>query len=272
MSDFVPANYPIHEGKTDALLRKEDESVRLKLSFLLPLSVVFLGLIVTFIFLTFDRTQKQISGSSSRTISSVNAMFNHNIMENSSMLDAVSTALVRNKDIESAFVAKDRSRLLSLSTPLFNELSKDNLITHFYYHDTERVNLLRVHKPGRFGDKINRFTMIESESIGSTSAGIELGVLGTFTLRHVAPWYDSNQELIGYIELGMEIDKIFESIEQFYNVDLYMFINKKYLNKGRWVEGMTMLGHGTNWDALNQYVVTNLGGGGRTARRVRGGI
>jgi diguanylate cyclase (GGDEF)-like protein len=117
---------------------------------------------------------------------------------------------------------------------------------------------LRVHKPQRFGDKINRFTMLEAESISSTSSGIELGTLGTFTLRHVTPWYDSNQKLIGYVELGMEIDSIFDSIEQYHSTTLYMLIAKKFLNKDSWIEGMAMLGHKDNWDLLDQFVVTNL--------------
>ncbi len=259
MNDSIPTQQAIHHERADTILEKEARPVRLKLSFLLPLAIVFFGLITTFVFLTFDRSQKHLARSTQQTLSAANSMFSLNILENSSMLEAVSHALVRNKAIEAALKAKDRSRLLSLSTPLFNELSKDHLITHFYYHGTDRVNLLRVHKPERFGDKINRFTMVESESIGSISSGIELGILGTFTLRHVMPWYDSNQKLIGYIELGMEIDSIFESIEQFYNVDLHMFINKKFLNKERWVEGMKMLGRKTGWDTLDQYVVTNLG-------------
>ena len=261
MYDPVPANPAIPNGRADAILEKDDKPIRLKPSFLLPLAVVLFGLMFTFVFLTFNSSQKQIRSSSQETVRTVSSMFSIEIIESSSMLAAVSHALIQNKDIEAAFIAQDRSRLLSLSLPLFAELSKDHLITHFYFHDTDRINLLRVHKPERFGDRINRFTMIESESIGATSSGIELGLLGTFTIRHVAPWYDARQKLIGYLELGMEIDNVFESIEQLHNIDLYLFINKKYLNKNQWIEGMGMLGYDGDWDALDQYVVTNLSKG-----------
>ncbi len=258
MSDSIPFNNVLNDSSGDTILVGKDQPVRLKLSFLLPLALVFLALIITFTFLTFNRTQQQISNLTRQTISGITSMFNQNILENSSMLEAVSRAVLRNKEIEAAFIAKDRSHLLSLSTSLFDELSRDHRITHFYYHSTDRTNLLRVHKPQRFGDKINRFTMLEAESIRSTSSGIELGILGTFTLRHVTPWYDSNQKLIGYIELGMEIDSILDSIEQFYCTTLYMLIAKKYLNKDQWIEGMEMIGHKNDWDLLHQFAVTNL--------------
>ncbi len=258
MSNFTATDHALADGAANNVLKKEEKPVRLKLSFLLPLAAVFLSIIGIFGFLTFRRTHDQINNSTQQTADASASMFNMEVLTNSSMLAAVSQALVRNKELEAALVAQDRSRLMTLSTPLFSELRKDHRITHFYYHDTNRVNLLRVHKPDRFGDKINRFTMIESEALGSTSSGIELGPLGTFTLRHVTPWYDSQHKLIGYVELGMEIDHLLELIEQCHKVALYMFIDKKYLDKTRWREGMRMLGRQENWNALDQHVVTNL--------------
>jgi len=249
---------PTADSSGDSILKERDRPIHLKLSFLLPLGLVFCGLIFSFIYLTFNRSQQQINTSAEQMVSSVTSLFRHNVLENSSMLEAVSHALFRNKDIEAALIEKNRSRLLSLSTPLFNELSKEHLITHFYYHNVDRTNLLRVHKPERHSDKINRFTMLEAEALGSVSSGIELGPLGTFTLRNVTPWYDSNQNLIGYLELGMEIDSIFDSIERLYSTHLFMLIHKKHLNKSRWIEGMRMLGYEDDWDALDQFVVTNL--------------
>lgn len=245
-------------SRGEVILEERDKPVRLKLSFLLPLGIVFVGLIFTFIYLTFERSQKQMDTSNEQAVASITTMFKHNILEDSSMLEAVSHALLRNKDIEAALKTKDRVKLLALSSALFNELSKEHLITHFYYHAVDRTNLLRVHKPERHSDKINRFTMLESESLGANSSGIELGPLGTFTLRHVTPWYDSQQKLIGYVELGMEIDSVFQSIEQLFNIHLFMLIQKKHLNKKRWIEGMRMLRHESDWDQLDQFVVTNL--------------
>ena len=75
------------------------------------------------------------------------------------------------------------SQLLKQVEPLFRHFRKEHRITHFYFHSPDRVCILRMHKPDRYGDKINRFTALEAEKTGKTSWGIELGPLGTFTLE-----------------------------------------------------------------------------------------
>ncbi len=56
------------------------------------------------------------------------------------------------------------------------------------------------------GFTFDRFTTSEAERTGRTASGIELGPLGTFTLRMVRPIFD-NGALIGYLEFGKDIIK-----------------------------------------------------------------
>ena len=60
-----------------------------------------------------------------------------------------------------------------------------------------------MHDPNRYGDVIQRVTL-DRATEGGTSWGIELGPLGTFTLRLVHPWRIDGK-LAGYIEVGEEI-------------------------------------------------------------------
>lgn len=235
--------------------------MRLKVSFLLPLFIVFGLITLSFVYLTFERTQKQISLSIEETRSLVSAMLIENTKGYASLLAATSHVLLEDKATEAALKSKNRNRLLSLSKKIFHEISTDHLVTHFYYHNSDRTNLLRVHKPGRHSDTINRHTILEAEATGDVSYGVELGPLGTLTLRYVSPWYDSDKKLIGYLELGMEISRAFESVEKLNSADLYILLNKQFLNKKLWVEGMKMHDHQVPWETLNNYVITRLGGG-----------
>jgi len=251
VSDYISAS----PSRGETILKGLDSPVHLKISFLLPLGLAFCLLIAAFTYLIFSNSQQQVDITADQTVASIHNIFWYHVKIDSNKLEAVTQTLLQNKDIEAAFTENNLSQLLSLSTPLFQELSKDHGITHFYYHTLKSENLLRVHKPEHYGDIIDRFTMLEAESLGSASSGIELGVLGTFTLRHVSPWYNSNHQLIGYIELGMDLNRIFRSIELLYNTHLYILINKKYLNKSRWIEGMQMLGYASSWDTLDEYVI-----------------
>jgi len=99
-------------------------------------------------------------------------------------------------DLQAAWTGRDREALLERARPLFGQFKTRHEITHFYFIDPDRLCFLRVHDPGRHGDTINRFTAIEAQRVGKLAAGVELGPLGTLTLRVVAPWY-VDQRIVG---------------------------------------------------------------------------
>jgi len=164
--------------------------------------------------------------------------------------------LVQDKQLIAALRDSNRQNLLALATPIYERLHRENNITHFYFHDAHRINLLRVHKPERYGDTINRFTALGAEKSGELFSGIELGPLGTFTLRSVLPVFESGK-LLGYIELGQEIDGIIKETSTMFQVELFMLIDKRYLSKRAWEDGMRMLGRPFDWDLLPDSVLVS---------------
>jgi signal transduction histidine kinase/CheY-like chemotaxis protein len=153
------------------------------------------------------------------------------------------------------WIKHDRGDLQQYALPIFSNLREKSKITHLYFHETDCINFLRVHQPERYGDAIDRFTMRQSADTGVIASGIELGPLGTFTLRMVYPWHIKDK-LAGYIEVGEEIGHITHDVQQIIGVDLVVLIEKKYLDRKNWESGMTMLGHSAKWDLLpNEAVV-----------------
>jgi PAS domain S-box-containing protein len=149
---------------------------------------------------------------------------------------------------------KDREQLLQRSAPIFKDINRKYNVTHFYFIDLEQLCFLRVHNPGRYGDFINRATMNAATRKVNPVSGIELGPLGTFTLRVVHPWYIDGK-LTGYIELGKEIHHITPIMKRSLGVDLIFTIDKNYLQMANWKEGMKMLGRETEWDLFPNSVV-----------------
>lgn len=164
--------------------------------------------------------------------------------------------IARDARLLAALQAQDRKALLELGRPLYERLHQQHNITHFYFHDARRTNLLRVHKPEKFGDIINRYTALSAEKSGAIFSGIELGPLGTFTLRSVLPVHNDGK-LIGYIELGQEIDDLLQETHTMFHVDLFMLVGKQYLVQSEWEAGMKMLGRPYNWDALANAVLVS---------------
>jgi PAS domain S-box-containing protein len=94
---------------------------------------------------------------------------------------------------------------------------------------------------------------LEAERTGQTAAGIELGSLGTFTLRVVQPVFDDDQ-LIGYLELGKEIEDILETVTNT-EVEAILAIDKTRLDHDRWQAGMTRLGREADWEQFTTHAL-----------------
>ncbi|MEI6808452.1 MAG: response regulator [bacterium] len=86
-------------------------------------------------------------------------------------------------------------------------------------------------------------------STGKTASGLDLGPLGTLTLRVVQPVLEKGT-LAGYVELGKEIEDILQTIHARAGNQMAVVIRKKYLNRQIWEEGMRMLGRDADWNRL----------------------
>ncbi|MDD5035637.1 MAG: diguanylate cyclase, partial [Methylococcaceae bacterium] len=210
-----------------------------------------------------------------RTI--VERAYRDDIEHNAQSLEAILEVIHHDAPLRAALARRDRGALLQLAAPLYVELRRKFGITHFYFSDPDRVNLLRVHQQERSGDVIDRHTTLEAARTGTTFWGVELGPLGTFTLRLVRPWYatDSRQNLIGYVELGMEIDHVLETVQVFAGVPIFVLISKQYLRREDWEAGMRMLGRTPEWDRFPDAVLNTQASGTlpmALASRLTGGL
>ncbi|OGT14024.1 MAG: diguanylate cyclase [Gallionellales bacterium RIFOXYB12_FULL_54_9] len=164
--------------------------------------------------------------------------------------------IAQNKQLLAALQAGDRKALLALGTPVYRQLNQKHNVTHFYFHDAHRINLLRIHKPEKFGDPIDRYTALGAEKRAALFSGIELGPLGTFTLRSVLPVFNDGQ-LAGYIELGQEIDDLIQESHSMFHVELFMLVDKRYLVQREWESGMRMLARPFDWNKLSTTVLVS---------------
>ncbi|MCP3951829.1 MAG: PAS domain S-box protein, partial [Desulfobacterales bacterium] len=213
---------------------------------LIPLTIILLLLLGGFS-VVLIKTQKENLNQSTRKALQI-AVDRLATLQNeqTKAITALEEIILSDKGLHDALKTLNRQQLLEDYASMFALLREKHGITHFYFHGPDRVNLLRVHKPAKNGDLIYRHTALEAERTGQTSAGIELGPLGTFTLRVVRPVFD-NDAIIGYLELGKEIEDILASIHDENSVELAVTIRKKALDKTAWESGMKMLGRKSNW-------------------------
>ena len=172
----------------------------------------------------------------------------------STQLSAQIDVVKKDYKLQQAWLSRDKDSLLQTAQAIYSEINTKYDITHFYFIGLDKVCYLRVHNPKRYGDYINRATMNGAVRKGESISGIELGPLGTLTLRTVTPWI-INGALAGYIELGKEIHHIAPLIKRSLNVDLIFTIHKTRLNRSDWEAGMHMLGREADWTLFTDSIV-----------------
>ncbi|MDP3464465.1 MAG: EAL domain-containing protein, partial [Sulfuricurvum sp.] len=89
---------------------------------------------------------------------------------------------------------------------------------------------------------------------GKTASGLEIGPLGTFTLRVVQPVFDGTT-LIGYVEFGKEIEDVLQTLHAKTNNEIALVIRKEHLKRQAWEDGMRMLGRKADWNQLSRDAV-----------------
>lgn len=235
---------------------KGREIARLRLLFLVPLAVAILAIITALTLALYQHEHQSVQQGVLRIRASAQDFYEDSIRYDARALQAVMDTLRRDPVLQAALARRDRQQLLMRSATLFDELKKDYAITHLYFTGTDRVNLLRVHTPNRYGDKIDRITTLAAEKSGTASFGVEIGPLGTFTLRLVTPWYDeTTHQLIGYVELGMEVDRVLQKLRDFFGVEVFVLVHKDHLDRKQWEDGMRALGRTPAWDRFPEVVL-----------------
>lgn len=178
-----------------------------------------------------QRDVDAVAQQSLRTAAETYAGLEHADVEK---LSAALEALAANPALAEAFARRDRPRLLELASPIFGALRDRHGVTHWYFHEPEpaRTCFLRVHAPPLHGDVIERPTYAEAVARRTEASGKELGRTA-FALRVVRPW-TRDGKLLGYLELGEEIDHFLRRMREQSGDEFAMLVLKKRLDEKAW--------------------------------------
>ncbi|MGB8931271.1 MAG: cache domain-containing protein, partial [Anaeromyxobacteraceae bacterium] len=149
-------------------------------------------------------------------------------------LSSTLDALLANDAIAAAYVARDRAKLLALCAPLFETLRSRDRITHWYFIESPpaKTVFLRVHRPELHGDVVERPTLANAIDSGDMGAGKELGQTA-FALRVTRPWVRDGK-VIGYMELGEEIDHFLTAMKTRTGDEYGILVKKQFLDEKAW--------------------------------------
>jgi len=232
-----------------------DEEGSVLRNLLLPLTMVFVVITILVASALYVTHKKALTEFSVNTIQGVQAELDKGIEEKVSVLLTLEKVFTTTPQLIDALKQSDRQRLITMYQDYYQQLNERLSVTHFYFHQPDLVNLVRLHQPSRYGDTITRMTAIEAKSRAKPVWGMELGLLGTYTLRVVMPVIDES-DVIGFVELGIEIEDLTSGIfdNHVTHLDWAITIKKAQLDKSMWQEGMNLLGRDDNWETFPDIV------------------
>jgi len=228
---------------------------RIKLKILLPMGLGLLIFLALYIASTFWYLDREIKRDLNQRIDDINFSFESLLDQRAQIMLVQLEQLAESAELQQLMLQQDREQLLKASQTTFRRLLVHLHISHFYFHNPDKTVFLRVHNPDRHSDLISRYSLRQAATSQKPAYGIELGPLGTFTLRTVIPWYQGDR-LLGYLELGEEIELLINNFFQLKDTVLVHTISKKYLDREKWTVGMQMLDKDpSDWDLLEDRIV-----------------
>lgn len=198
---------------------------------------------------------RSANAAAAEALRSASAAYNDLERNEIEKLTAILDTLVANTELRDAFAARDRARLQAAALPIHKVLKADHGIGHWNFVDVEtRKMFLRPHLPAKFDDVIERPTLIKAMARRENSSGKELGK-SAFALRVGRPFWGADGKLIGYVELGTEIDHFLAKMKRQTGNDFAMFIQKRLIDESEWAR--TRGKERNSWEDLPEVVVVN---------------
>lgn len=221
---------------------------------LFPTVIVLVFLLSSFVALIFWLQREDLKADGISKVSEISNVYKLHIANDLKVMKRQGRLITNNMEMRSAFTSSNRELLLNVSLQKMEEIRTELGLSHFYFHDERGVNFLRVHQPDRYGDRIRRKSLGEAMRTGELSSSIEMGPLGTFTLRYVYPWKDGSR-IIGFVELGKDSRAYIEELKDLFDIDIYLFARKAQVERSLWEKNVLAVGKSPSWDDYGDYVL-----------------
>ena len=230
--------------------------LKLKEWIIAPVAVAMLAGLVSWVLYQQRQSSEELRRDMRRTVEQSSSAWNRLIASQAQMLRAQIDRLSDHPDLIKQWRDKNFDQLKTLAQPIFIELNKKYKITHFNFIQPDRTSFLRLQKPEVRGDRIDRVTVQTSQRTGEDAWGVEPGVVGLFTLRYTRPCFEHGQ-LVGFVELGTELQLLLGDLGANLNVDLINVVQKRFTTKENFEFSQGIFGFSGNWDDYRDSLVTH---------------
>ncbi|MBI3873464.1 MAG: PAS domain S-box protein [Arcobacter sp.] len=210
------------------------KNIAYKMFFVVTAVIISIGLIG--ISSTYYLQKNNITRHANDNIEGYNQRFVTYTDEQAHAMESYLNLLENKKELQVSFIKSNKEELFKNAEPILKHLNANSDITHFYFIKPDGKVLLRVHDFNRSDDIVNRYTFLKAKETNKIFYGIEFGIKQNYTLRVVLPWIVEGK-LIGYLELGKEINKISDILSKQKEIEIFYAVQKsKFKNSEKAIQ------------------------------------
>lgn len=181
-------------------------SMRLTVKLLAP-TLVFMTLIVAALIAYNSYVSlQQFDRAELDRLASMEEVFQSRLKAKEDLAVALAYEAANNPEIQAAFAAGDRKRLIELTLPGYQVLDDRFDIPQFQFHLPPATSFLRLHSLEQYGDDLSsfRFTVLAANAEKKAVSGLEIG-RGGLGVRGVVPVTYQGRH-VGTVEFGPNVD------------------------------------------------------------------
>ena len=234
--------------------QRSASDLKLKAWIVAPVALALMATMTAFIVYQSELVREESRRHMRQTLDQADSQWKRLMFDESQRLKTQLDAIACDPSLMGAWQVRNREKLAALSQPVLARLKSQFNITHFVFMAPDRTCFLRVQQPDQRGDLIDHTTAQTAALTGEDAWGIELNRLGTFALRYVRPWVQ-NGKVIGYLELGMEVEHLINALATDLDADVMLLIHKGATTRANFEVGKKTLGLSGEWDDFPDLVV-----------------
>ncbi|MGB8980478.1 MAG: cache domain-containing protein, partial [Anaerolineales bacterium] len=199
---------------------------------LIPTLLIFALIQAGFYLYSFLATQAENQTKELENSRQAEQIFNSEINNLGNFALGLAMESANNPEIQAAFAARDRARLIELTLDSYLELDKRFNIPQNQYHLPPATSFLRLQSLENYGDDLSkiRFTVVQTNETKQPVVGLEVGRNG-LGLRGITPVFYEGRH-IGSVEFGMNVDKaLTDSLKKEYGNDWRIMLTREALSQ-----------------------------------------
>lgn len=152
---------------------------------------------------------------------------------------------------------KDREGLLAGAEETFQLLRDRDRVATLMFCTPDLTALARAHAPESFGDVVRRPLPMEAARTEATVWGPAAGPNASMNLAVVMPWRWNN-ELIGFVAIGVPITRVVEDVESLLSTRLVVLQQRELTDRATYERERAAGQVGTPWDLDSEHLLLSL--------------